>query len=95
MQSVSVKSSKIQGLGVFAEKSFKKGEKILEIDDSHIVEDVKNLTQEQSDNEADWLETEKLSSCNHRSDILIIPVNRTHMSKPLMESVPFLRCLTY
>lgn len=55
LQNVSVKPSSIQGKGVFAERGFPKAEKILEIDDSHVVEDFEKLTKEQQSFECDFL----------------------------------------
>lgn len=52
---VSVKDSGVQGKGVFAEKGFLKDEVILEIDDSHIVEDVSALTDYQQEYDCDYL----------------------------------------
>jgi len=46
MKNVAIKLSKVQGKGVFALRNFQPGEKILEMDDSHIVEDVSNLTED-------------------------------------------------
>ncbi len=54
MAKVTVKSSRIEGKGVFAEQNLKRGEEILRIDDSHTVKESK-LTQHQKDYEADWL----------------------------------------
>jgi uncharacterized protein len=56
MQNVLVKESKIQGKGVFAAKSYHKGEEILEIDDSHIVEDEATLTEEDWKYNADFFD---------------------------------------
>jgi hypothetical protein len=47
MENVVVKKSRISGKGVFAARSFKKGDEILEIDDSHVVTDPSKLTKEQ------------------------------------------------
>ena len=52
---VSVKESKTQGKGVFALHDFKKGDVVLQIDDSHVVEDEANLTSEQHELELDYL----------------------------------------
>ncbi|OQA22434.1 MAG: SET domain protein [Chloroflexi bacterium ADurb.Bin360] len=46
MQTILIKTSAIHGRGVFAARSFHEGEIILEIDDSHIVEDESTLTKE-------------------------------------------------
>lgn len=52
---VVVKKSKIHGKGIFANRNFKKGDIILEIDDSHIVEDFSKLTKHQQQFECDYL----------------------------------------
>lgn len=46
MKAVVVKLSGVQGKGVFALQNFQPGEKILEIDDSHLVEDASTLTKD-------------------------------------------------
>jgi phosphoribosylformimino-5-aminoimidazole carboxamide ribotide isomerase len=46
MKNVAIKPSRVQGKGIFALRNFQAGEKILEIDDSHIVEDVSILTKD-------------------------------------------------
>ena len=56
MQNVSVKASKIQGKGVFAEKSLQRGDEILEIDDSQVVEDESTLTEEDWAYNADFFD---------------------------------------
>jgi SET domain-containing protein len=58
MQNVLVKESKIQGKGVFAAKRFHKGEEILEINDSHIVEDEATLTEEDWEYNADFFDSQ-------------------------------------
>lgn len=55
MSNVILKKSKIHGKGVFANKNFKKGEKILQIDDTHIVNDESKLTEYQKEYQCDWL----------------------------------------
>jgi SET domain-containing protein len=50
-----VSSSEGQGKGVFASRDFHGGELILEIDDSHIVEDESALTPEQHEFDLDYL----------------------------------------
>lgn len=45
-ENVSVRKSKIHGIGVFARKNFRKGDALLEIDDSDIVSDRSRLTPE-------------------------------------------------
>lgn len=55
MEDASVKKSPIQGKGVFANRDFAREEKILEIDDSHVVEDFDKLTKEQQQYECDFL----------------------------------------
>ncbi len=52
---VEVKKSTKQGKGVFACKDFKKGDLVLEIDDSHIVTDESKLTKEQYECHCDYL----------------------------------------
>jgi hypothetical protein len=54
MKNVIVKESMIQGKGVFAAKRFHKGEEILEINDSHVVEDEATLTAEDWEYNADF-----------------------------------------
>jgi hypothetical protein len=60
MKSVVVKESQISGKGVFSLRSFKKGEEILEIDDSHVVADPSTLTEEQYEFECDYLANGKI-----------------------------------
>lgn len=55
MKNVAVKPSKVQGKGVFALRNFQPGEKILEIDDSHIVEDVSTLTKDDWEDNLDFV----------------------------------------
>ena len=55
MKSILVKSSPLQGKGVFAAKNFHKGEVILEIDDDHVVVDESNLTESQHEYDCDYL----------------------------------------
>jgi SET domain-containing protein len=55
MQSVEIKSSKLQGMGVYAVKNFKKGSVILVIDDTHVVTDHSKLTKYQLDYKTDLL----------------------------------------
>ena len=52
---VSIKDSNVQGKGVYAEVNIKKGEEILTIDDSHIVNDNSRLTKEQHEYDCDYL----------------------------------------
>ena len=54
-ENVSVTQSKTQGKGVFALRDFKKGDVVLQIDDSHVVEDEAKLTAEQHELELDYL----------------------------------------
>jgi len=56
MKNVLVKESKIQGKGVFAAKRFHKGEEILIINDSHVVEDETSLTEEDWKFSADFFD---------------------------------------
>lgn len=56
---VVIKESKIGGLGVFANANFRKGEAVLDIDDSHIVQDVNMLIDSQKDH-CDWLNDNKV-----------------------------------
>ncbi len=60
MNNIEVKNSKIEGKGVFAKKDIKKGEMILDIDDTHVISDESTLTQYQKDYECDWLEDGKV-----------------------------------
>jgi len=53
---VYVKESPLQGRGVFAAKDFKKNNLVLEIDDTHVVEDENKLTPEQHAFDLDYLE---------------------------------------
>lgn len=55
MNKVIVKSSSIQGKGVYAIVDIKKGEMVLEIDDSHVVTDPSKLTKEQNEYDCDYL----------------------------------------
>ena len=52
---IEIHDSPIEGKGIFAVGAFKKGEEILQIDDSHLVEDEAKLTKYQKDYIADWL----------------------------------------
>jgi SET domain-containing protein len=54
MKNVVVKKSRISGKGVFSNRSFKKGEVILEMDDSHVVTDPSKVTKEQHESELDY-----------------------------------------
>lgn len=54
--SVAIKSSSIQGKGVYALRPFAAGEKILTIDDSHVVTDESVLTKKQHEFDCDYLE---------------------------------------
>ncbi len=60
MKNVIVKESKISGKGVFSTRSFRKGEVILKIDDSHVVTDPSMLTKEQYEFELDYLANGKI-----------------------------------
>lgn len=60
MSNVEVRESKIEGKGVFALKDFKKGELILDIDDTQVITDPGTLSQYQKDYECDWLENGKI-----------------------------------
>jgi hypothetical protein len=55
MKNAVVKKSRISGKGVFSNRSFRKGEVILEMDDSHVVPDPTRLTKEQHELELDYL----------------------------------------
>jgi len=55
MENVFVKESRISGKGVFSARGFRKGDVILEIDDSHVVTDSSTLTKEQHQFELDYL----------------------------------------
>ena len=56
IQNVFVKTSDIQGRGVFAARNFRAGEEILEIDDSHIVKDETVLSTEDWEFNADYFD---------------------------------------
>ncbi len=60
MNNVIVKSSSIQGKGVYAIADIKKDEMVLEIDDSHVVTDPSKLTKEQNEYDCDYLEDGKV-----------------------------------
>jgi len=60
MEKVFVKGSSIQGKGVYASKSFKNGEIVLVIDDSHVVIDPSKLTKEQNEYDCDYLANGKV-----------------------------------
>src|SRR5437868_2216987 len=55
MKNVSVKKSKIQGKGVFANVGFKVREKVLTIYNSNIVKNFDKLTTYQKEYQCDWL----------------------------------------
>jgi len=55
-----VKKSGISGKGVFSNRSFRKGEVILEMDDSYVVTDPSKLTNEQHESELDYLADGKI-----------------------------------
>jgi len=59
VKNVAIKKSKIHEKGVFASRDFKKGDLILEIDDSNIVTDPAKLTKKQHDY-LDYLENGKI-----------------------------------
>ncbi|MGB3478173.1 MAG: GNAT family N-acetyltransferase [bacterium] len=59
-ENVVVKKSKIHGKGVFAAADFKKGEPILDVDDSHIVTDTSKLTKKNYDFDLDFLANGKI-----------------------------------
>lgn len=56
MQNVFIKGSDVQGQGVFAARNFHPGDEILEIDDSHIVEDETMLTKEDWEYNTDFFD---------------------------------------
>lgn len=60
MKKVEVKSSKIQGQGVYSTVDIKKGDIVLEIDDSHSVEDTSKLTKRQHEFDCDYLANGKV-----------------------------------
>lgn len=60
MNKVNVNSSAIQGKGVYANCNIKKGETVLIIDDSHIVDDPSKLTKSQNEYDCDYLENGKV-----------------------------------
>jgi len=55
MNNVKIEDSPIQGKGVYASRSFKEGEVVLIIDDSHVVADTSKLTKEQNEYDCDYL----------------------------------------
>lgn len=55
MTKVIVRESPIQGKGVYATVDIKNGEVILDIDDSHVVNDPTTLTYEQNEYDCDYL----------------------------------------
>lgn len=57
---VIVKKSRVQGKGVYATKDFSESELILDIDDSHEVENVASLTKEQHEFGCDYLANGKV-----------------------------------
>lgn len=57
---VEVKNSKVQGKGVFAIIDIKKGDVVLQIDDSHVVTDPSTLTREQNEYDCDYLSDGKV-----------------------------------
>ncbi|MBP9759290.1 SET domain-containing protein-lysine N-methyltransferase [Candidatus Dojkabacteria bacterium] len=56
MDNVIVKSSSIQGKGVYSLKNFRAGEVVLEIDDTHLVTDPKQLTNEEYESHCDYFD---------------------------------------
>ena len=60
MKNVVVKKSRISGKGVISNRSFRKDEVILEIDDSHVVADPSTITKEQYEFELDYLANGKI-----------------------------------
>lgn len=60
MKNVVVKKSRISGKGVFSSRSFRKGQVILEMDDSHVVTDPSKVTKEQHEFELDYLSDGKI-----------------------------------
>ena len=60
MKEVKVRKSKIQGKGVYAANNIKKGEVVLKIDDSHIVENISKLTKTQYEFDCDYLASGKV-----------------------------------
>jgi len=55
MNKVEVRKSKVRGKGVFALQDIKKEDVILEIDDSHVVENPSELTEYQREHHCDYL----------------------------------------
>ncbi len=56
MKNVEVKDSKVRGKGVFALRSYHKGDLVLTIDDSHVVSDVSKLSKEDFENHCDYFD---------------------------------------
>lgn len=57
---VEVKKSKVQGKGVHAIVGIKKGDMVLQIDDSHVVTDPSTLTKKQNEYDCDYLSDGKV-----------------------------------
>jgi len=55
MDKTEVRSSDIQGKGVFATVDILKGDSILKMDDTHVITDGTKLTEYQKEYECDWL----------------------------------------
>lgn len=75
MKNVEVRRSNIQGTGVYALRKFDEGEIILDIDDSHIVDDPSTLSEEDNKYNCDYLDNGKIilmknpeRSINHSCD---------------------------
>lgn len=60
MKNVVVKKSGISGKGGFSNRSFRKSQVILEMDDSHVVADPSKLTKKQHEYELDYLADGKI-----------------------------------
>lgn len=60
MNNVIVKNSEIQGRGVYATENIKKGDTVLQIDDTHVVADPSTLTKEQNEYDCDYLANGKI-----------------------------------
>jgi hypothetical protein len=56
MNNVIVNSSSIQGMGVYSLKDFRKGQVVLEIDDTHLITDPKSLSNEEYESHCDYFD---------------------------------------
>jgi hypothetical protein len=83
---VVINNSILQGMGVFAAKVFHKGDEILEIDDSHVVNDVSTLSKDDWEYNTDYFDGKTIlmqeperyinHSCDPNSFIKTIGITR-------------------